>query len=226
MKPSIIIVLIYSLSVPFTSVGGDILITFNLKANTQSVYPNGKFVIGKDTVQLDMVRFYLSEFTFTLADDTVHVEPEGYRLLDFNDSASMYAIVYVPDDIEFDAVRFRLGVDSVNSSTGAHTGALDPGNGMYWAWHTGYVNLKIEGACITCPKKEKIELHIGGFQSPFNAERNMEFPLRKSNNLIFEFDLGPLLGASISKKQFKIMSPGAHAMEIADLASKSIQLMK
>lgn len=223
---AIILGLINILNGSCTATASDIVITFKIKADAQPVFSGEKLVIGTDTVRLDVVRFYLSEFTFTHAKDTVHVEPEGYRLLDFTDTLSMRAIIYVPDGIEFDAVRFRFGVDSLNASTGAHTGALDPGNGMYWAWHTGYVNLKVEGTCVTCSDKEKIELHIGGFQSPFNAERYLEFSIGQSSQLSFEFDLGRILTAAISKNQFKIMTPGTHAMEMADLAFKSIHLVK
>lgn len=170
------------------------------------------------------LRFYLSEITYLKDGDTVWTETEGYRLLDIADSATFNISSYVPDGVFFDAIKFRLGVDSVSSSTGAHTGALDPANGMYWAWHTGYVNLKIEGTCDACPSPKKdFEFHIGGFQSPFNAERVIN--LKTSNhNIEISFDIDSLLNEAFSSNQFRIMTPGAAAMRMADDAAKSFYI--
>ena len=41
-----------------------------------------------------------------------------------------------------------LGVDSVLNYNGVHEGALDPINGMYWTWQTGYIHCKLEGKII------------------------------------------------------------------------------
>jgi hypothetical protein len=174
--------------------------------------------------QIKTLRFYLSEITFMNGKDTVWTEPEGYRLIDLADSSSFHIASYVPDGFFFDAIRFRLGVDSVSSSTGAHTGALDPAYGMYWAWHTGYVNLKIEGTCHACPPpKNDFEFHIGGFQSPFNAERVITLKA-SNNNLEIFFDLANLLKEAFSSNQFRIMTPGAAAMRMADNAAKSFYI--
>lgn len=174
--------------------------------------------------EVKTLRFYLSEITYLKDGDTVWTEPEGYRLLDIADSATFNISSYVPDGVFFDAIKFRLGVDSVSSSTGAHTGALDPANGMYWAWHTGYVNLKIEGTCDACPSPKKdFEFHIGGFQSPFNAERVIN--LKTSNhNIEISFDIDSLLNEAFSSNQFRIMTPGAAAMRMADDAAKSFYI--
>lgn len=174
--------------------------------------------------QVETLRFYLSEITYLQDEDTVWTEPEGYRLMDLADSSSFNITSYVPDGLFFDAIRFRLGVDSISGSTGAHTGALDPANGMYWAWHTGYVNLKIEGTCDACPSPIKdFEFHIGGFQNPFNAER--EISLKTTNNHIeLFFDIANLLNEAFSSNQYKIMSPGAAAMRMADAAAKSFYI--
>jgi hypothetical protein len=171
--------------------------------------------------EVKTLRFYLSEITYLNSADTVWAEPQGYRLMDIGDSSSLKFHSYIPDDISFDRISFRLGVDSLSSSTGAHTGALDPANGMYWAWHTGYVNLKIEGTCDACPPpKNDFELHIGGFQNPFNAERVITLNTTKNDIEIF-FDLANIINEAFSINQYRIMTPGAAAMRIADAAAKS-----
>ena len=174
--------------------------------------------------QVKTLRIYLSEITYMKDGDTAWTEPEGYRLVDLADSSTFHFTSYVPDGVFFDAIRFRLGVDSASSSTGAHTGALDPANGMYWAWHTGYVNLKIEGTCDACPPpKNDFELHIGGFQNPFNAERVITLNTTKNDIEIF-FDLANIINEAFSINQYRIMTPGAAAMRIADAAAKSFYI--
>jgi hypothetical protein len=172
------------------------------------------------------LRMYLSEISYLKGVDTVWTEPEGYRLLDIGDSSSWQLASFLPDELTFDAIRFRLGVDSISSSTGAHTGALDPAYGMYWAWHTGYVNLKIEGTCSACPSpKNEFELHIGGFQTPYDAERNVTLDVTDTNLEIL-FDVGAILSYALSQKHFRVMTPSENAMRIADVAAKSFSIKK
>lgn len=177
-----------------------------------------------NTYTVQTLRFYLSEITYLKDGDSVWIEPEGYRLIDLADSSSLSIASYIPDGLFFDAIRFRLGVDSVSSSTGAHTGALDPAKGMYWAWHTGYVNLKIEGTCDACPSpKKEFEFHIGGFQSPFNAARTIT--LKANNpNLEIIFDISIILNEAFATNNFRVMSPSSSAMRMADAAAKSFYI--
>jgi hypothetical protein len=45
----------------------------------------------------------------------------------------------------YDDVSFTLGLDSSKNVSGDLENAYDPLLGMYWAWNTGYVNLKLAG---------------------------------------------------------------------------------
>ncbi len=206
------------------SFGQEVNIRVEPVVNGRKLQVGQGFNYENDSVTIIQLRFYLSEITFMKNNDTVWTEPEGYRLMSLADSTTMSFSPYLPLDIVFDAIRFRLGVDSTSSSTGAHTGPLDPANGMYWAWHTGYVNLKLEGNCSSCPKPKKaFELHIGGFQSPFDAEREITLYTADRDLNIF-FDIGLLLNHAFSNRQYQIMSPGDKAMRMADIASKAFLL--
>ena len=84
----------------------------------------------------------------------------------------------IPEDTEFDAIQFNLGIDSLTNVSGALGGDLDPTKGMYWTWQNGYVNFKLQGTSDLCnnPKNE-FEFHLGGYLKPFN---NYEFDLNDS----------------------------------------------
>jgi hypothetical protein len=50
-------------------------------------------------------------------------------------------------------ITFSAGIDSLTSTAGIQKGVIDPINGMYWAWQSGYVNFKIEGKSSSCPTR-------------------------------------------------------------------------
>jgi endonuclease/exonuclease/phosphatase family metal-dependent hydrolase len=67
-----------------------------------------------------------------------------YRLLDFSNRSSMnFSIPINSHNASY--IRLTLGVDSVTNAAGVHCCALDPANGMYWSWQSGYIQFKLEG---------------------------------------------------------------------------------
>ena len=78
------------------------------------------------------------------------------------------------------SINFIVGVDSLHNCMGAQTEALDPVNGMFWAWNTGYIFLKLEGNSSYSKSPGGIfEFHIGGYKQPANSIRKVEL---KFNN--------------------------------------------
>lgn len=67
--------------------------------------------------------------------------PENYRLIDLSDISS----TMLPFERSFEKQVLLFGVDSILHQKGVFEGSLDPVHGMYWAWQSGYINLKIQG---------------------------------------------------------------------------------
>jgi hypothetical protein len=63
----------------------------------------------------------------------------------------------------------QIGVNAALQTSGVFNGALDPINGMYWAWNTGFISVKCVGEVINIKNgmQQKFEYHIGGYQAPF-----------------------------------------------------------
>ena len=81
-------------------------------------------------------------------------------------------------------IRFLLGVDSVRNVSGAQTGALDPANGMFWTWNTGYIMWKLEGSSPQSNEpNQRITYHIGGFASPYQTQKECLLPLPQNIRL-------------------------------------------
>jgi hypothetical protein len=80
---------------------------------------------------------------------------------------------------EYSSISFLLGVDSVRNCSGIQDGALDPVQGMFWAWNTGYIFLKIEGHSPVSQSPGRIfEYHIGGYKEPVNSIRKIELKFK------------------------------------------------
>ncbi len=74
-------------------------------------------------------------------------------------------------------------MDSARNCSGIQSGALDPVNGMFWTWNTGYIFFKLEGrAAASHSTGNTIEYHIGGYKAPANCIRHVTlafpFPMK------------------------------------------------
>ena len=89
----------------------------------------------------------------------------------------------IPED-NYTSIEFMLGVDSVHNCSGLQSGALDPVNGMFWAWNTGYVFMKLDGQAPASKSVGHIfEYHIGGYKQPSNSIRKITLPF-KNNKVV------------------------------------------
>lgn len=107
-----------------------------------------------------MFKYYVSNIRLVDANGGEYALPESYYLIDHADNASKIIELSNLNAGTFTGIRFILGVDSARNCSGAQTGALDPINGMFWTWNTGYIFMKLEGNC----PQGFFEYHIGGYK--------------------------------------------------------------
>lgn len=123
-----------------------------------------------NTFNVSMYKYYISNIKLTRSDNSVWVQPDSYYLIDY--SVPLSTTISVPNVPygNYKSMEFMIGVDSTHNVSGAQTGALDPANGMFWSWSTGYIMAKIEG---TSPQStasgNNLIFHIGGFSGPNNV---------------------------------------------------------
>ena len=139
--------------------------TFNF--NQDVVTPNG------DTARFTMFKYFVSNIKLTKEDGSVYEVPNSYYLVN-QDSATTRNVVLkdVPAG-QYKGITFTIGVDSAMSASGLdkRTGVLDPATGakgMYWAWNSGYIFVKLEGESPSAPldtvsNKRRFQYHIGGY---------------------------------------------------------------
>ncbi|MGL5889624.1 MAG: MbnP family protein [Bacteroidia bacterium] len=131
---------------------------FALGSNNQYVTANG------DTISMSMYKYYISNIKLVRPDGSMYNESESYHLINAADTNTFeFTLANVPVG-NYSGIQFMIGVDSTRNVSGAQSGALDPANGMFWTWSTGYIMAKLEG---TSPQSGSVSnsvvFHIGGF---------------------------------------------------------------
>jgi hypothetical protein len=99
--------------------------------------------------------------------------PDTYFLVDAAVDSSTTITLPIEAGM-YQNLDIMLGVDSARNVSGAQTGALDPLHDMFWTWNTGYIMMKLEGnSTVSTAPNNRIQYHIGGFNGPFSALRNI-----------------------------------------------------
>lgn len=174
-----------------------------------------------NTVQLETLKFYISNFELFQNDKMVFAEQNSFHLIDISDAASLNFLFHPNHKISFNRIKFNLGIDSTTNVSGAMGGDLDPTKGMYWTWQSGYINFKMEGTCLNCqPPNKAFEFHLGGYQSPYNPLQTIELKTVSKSNLILQLNLHDFFSEVDLSKQKNIMSPCNDAVVLAAIIKK------
>ncbi len=176
-----------------------------------------------DSITVHTLRFYLSNMVFLKNGALVFAEPDSHHLLDLEDESTPGFRVDLPAGTAgFTEIQFDLGIDSLTNTAGALGGDLDPTKGMYWAWQSGYINVKIEGKSLRCPaRNHEFQFHLGGYLPPFQSVQTVRLPVPKTQNLLVDFDLTAFFEQVDWAKKPGIMSPGAEAVRLSQVLAKT-----
>lgn len=188
----------------------------------QAIRPDADFPLKNgDTIQFETFRCYVGQFVF-LKDNKTVFEEKQYHLVDFETEKSMNITFKGLDaSTDFDALQFNLGVDSLTTASGVMGGDLDPSKGLFWAWQSGYINVKIEGN-LRNAQRHDFEYHLGGYLSPFQSVQQVVLNAHHSKSSVLNIELAPFFQADIAAQQRKIMSPGASAVRLMAILAHSI----
>ena len=175
-----------------------------------------KYASGKDSLEISTFKFYISDLQITFNDNAVFAEKEKYHLVDIENPNSLRLPLCKKNGKVVTRILFNIGIDSISSVSGALAGDLDPTKGMYWAWQSGYINMKIEGKSSSCKtRKNEFQFHIGGYKSPFYAIRKVDlYPI--SQSLDVTVDIAEMFSKIKLSETNSIMIPGQKAMELAN----------
>lgn len=193
-----------------------VLIRFSPLYDSLPIELDKKYPYKNDSVEISALKFYISGIQLYQNNELVEAIEKKHHLIDLENPGSQYVHHTGEANKKFNRIRFYIGVDSTANVSGALGGDLDPTNGMYWAWHSGYINFKLEGRSNICPaRKNQFTFHIGGYQYPYNAIQSVELPVADTNKIVIRFDVKKLLDQIKLDELYDVMSPGEKAMEMA-----------
>lgn len=212
---------------------GTVEIEFEHKVGDNSLALNSATYTNEngDTYTVSKFAYYVSAINLTRLDGQSVSIPVDYYLIDAaNTSSHKITVNNIPPG-EYSALSFTIGVDSTRNVSGAQTGALDPANGMFWSWNTGYIFLKMEGnSPQSTASGNQLRFHIGGFRESNNTNAirkvNLSFNGNKlvvkekaSSGIHLVVDVNKMFKAP-NLVDFSTMNtvhmPGANALKIAD----------
>jgi hypothetical protein len=198
--------------------------------NDKPITTNDWFITKKgDSIQLENMRFYISHLAFEMPNKRFVSDTVQARLVDIFEPNSLR--IDLPD-LELKSIKkiyFSLGIDSLTNVSGALSGDLDPQKGMYWAWQSGYINLKIEGKSPHCKTRKNIfQFHIGGYLSPFYALKNLELSIDNKNssaeNIVLKIEVSKFFETIDITTQNSIMIPCEKALKCAEYSTKMFSI--
>jgi hypothetical protein len=168
---------------------------------------------------LGKVTFTKLKFYVGLTNDT---SSKSYFLIDFARKSSCLIELPQQKNSLKSELFFWCGVDSFTNTSGIYLGALDPVNGMFWTWQSGYIAIKLEGY-IRSMKGDSVsfEYHLGGYHSPFLVYYPVIFKNTKSSDLQIGLDVGRFISLAHQNFPKKVMTPGQDAFLLGKIFSES-----
>lgn len=146
-------------------------IEFRHFADTSVLVYNKSFTTPYgEEFRVTLFKYYISNIALIKTDSSLLVLPQTYHLVLHEDSLShIITLPGIPDG-KYIGMQYLLGVDSLHNVTGAQEGALDPVNGMFWNWNSGYIMAKLEGISNASTSPGNVFLyHTGGFGGPYSV---------------------------------------------------------
>ena len=177
-----------------------------VKLGDQPVELNTPIQFNDSTLTISTLKFYVTQ----LNKDGIST----IQLIDWSEKDTRYLSASM-------IAQLHLGTDSSTNVSGNLDGDLDPINGMYWAWNSGYINFKLEGYWNN-RAEEKFEYHIGGYRQPYATFREIGTIGELTNEL--SVDLTALIEFIITEKINSVMTPGKNAVLFIDAVQPCFQL--
>jgi hypothetical protein len=176
-----------------------------------------------DSIRFDKIKFYISNPQIKNGSRILKSKTKYHQLIDLASSSDhSLHIKYRGKEIP-EQLIFSLGVDSISNVTGAHADDLDPSNGMYWAWQSGYVFFKLEGySPKSKSRNHQFIYHIGGFQDPNKAIQSIRLNIKGRSKIVL--DLSQIASEFDVVMSDNIMSPSKDAVRLSNIIAKSISV--
>lgn len=212
---------------PMTGDKGALTIEFDNVVGDKNMVLNGTTYVnssGEDFV-VTKFNYFISNIKLYRADGGSYVVPQDssyFLIMESNKESQFVRLKNIPAG-DYKRVEFMVGVDSLRNTMPVEkrTGVLDPGgsmaeDGMYWAWNSGYIFLKMEGSSSKATSSNgKFYYHIGLFGGYTTPTVN--------NTRVVNVNFGNLT-ASVTSSETPEVHLLVDAMKVFDGPSKKLSI--
>lgn len=187
-------------------------------------------VNGDKSLSISLLKYYVGNVEFVYESGKTYSDSTLYHLIDLNDSTTLSWVYPNLPEGELKSIKFGIGVDSTSNDEGLMDGDLDPLKGMYWAWSSGFINFKLEGA-LEGNTTEEFKYHIGGFIPPNQSYQSTLLAVDLSINEIevpikIGVELADLINEIDLESTLQILSPSLKAKEFSGYLPKVFKVLK
>jgi hypothetical protein len=207
----------------------NISILFDHKIGTKHFSPDSSYTNDfGETFTVNRFKYYISHIQWkNQTTGKTYIVPDSYYLIDESEPVSKQIDLKIPQGT-YTSVSFIVGVDSLKNVSGAQDGVLDPINGMFWTWQTGYIMAKLEGTSpVSKLPRKRFEFHIGGFKGAYNVLHPVTIPLKdpvmvkagKPDSLYISVDINKWFSGKHQlplSANTAVMTPGKLAQQYAE----------
>jgi hypothetical protein len=174
-------------------------------------------------INISKLKFYVSHLSFYKNEKLVWQDKVAAHLMDAEND--MHIKLTIKNNIDFNTIKFGLGIDSVTNVSGALDGDLDPLKGMYWTWQSGYVNFKLEGTSTAIrSESQKFEYHLGGYSAENNTYNSIVLPVGNSDTINIAIDFNKFLSDFNVVTHVNVMSPGKVAVDLSKILASCFNI--
>jgi hypothetical protein len=173
-----------------------------------------------EPITINRFKYYISHISITGAGQ-IEKELSSKTFLIDEAAPGSKMLSFTTDITTPQTLSFVIGVDSALNVSGVQTGSLDPLNGMFWTWNSGYIFAKLEGKSDSSKAPaHSVQYDVGGFRTNNNAMRKVQLTLSNgATKYVIDADL---LKWFSGKHAIKVAQsplchqPGVLAMKLAD----------
>ena len=227
MNKLIYFILLFILN--WNGITAQVNVCFNPMFNGNKLELNKQYFIvnSTDSIQIETLKFYVSNIEFFNNEQLIYKEKNSFHLIDAEDSTTFNLMINLEPNINFNQIKFNIGIDSTINYGGAMGGDLDPTKGMYWTWQNGYINFKIEGKSnLSIAKSNDFVFHLGGYQNAFSTLQTIQLPVQNSEVIPINMAIDKWINEIDLAKQNHIMSPSKEAVILSNKLSTIFSVTK
>ena len=155
-----------------TPTTGSLTLQFDNMVGTEELVLDDSTYLNQngDTFNVSTFKYYISNIKLYKSNGDHYDVPNSYYLIDASSPASSIVSLSDIPNASYTSIEFMIGVDSTRNVSGVQSGALDPGNNMFWSWSSGYIMVKFEGTSPqSSASQNSVMYHIGGFTGTNNV---------------------------------------------------------